>query len=418
MQFADAAVTRFQGASDPASQSEPGLVPVSAEEREAASTIIEALKARPSALEPGSPYAKVAEAVIASDARVAEAELRVARLRAEAARWNWLPTVGPRISLSSLGDWVAELLVNQVIFDNGRKVAERDLALSEVEIAAVALVEDSNTRVYDALALYITAEEGRARITHYSEALKEMRDFEWVMEQRVQGGVSDLSDLNVIRQKIATIKARMGDAREQSATALAELSAMAGHPVEKLSGLGTLKAAKHGTALGVIRAEAERDRVLAQARISRASHLPGLTATATAGSGGINGGLSVGTDTLFGVGTIAEFEAIEAGTISADRKVAQAQETAARAIAAQARKLDGFSRQVTEAQALTRQARTNLEIFRAQFQGGQRQVMDVVGVYETYASALESEIDLKFRAARAELELARLQGALAEGARI
>ena len=42
----------------------------------------------------------------------------------------------------------------------------------------------------------------------------------------------------------------------------------------------------------------------------------------------------------------------------------------------------------------------------------------MVGVYETYANALETELELKFKAARAELELARLRGALAEGAQI
>ncbi len=67
---------------------------------------------------------------------------------------------------------------------------------------------------------------------------------------------------------------------------------------------------------------------------------------------------------------------------------------------------------------MTKRAKENLDLFQAQYDGGQRQVMDVVGVYETYAMALEREIDLKYKAARAELELARLRGGLAEGAQI
>jgi adhesin transport system outer membrane protein len=44
--------------------------------------------------------------------------------------------------------------------------------------------------------------------------------------------------------------------------------------------------------------------------------------------------------------------------------------------------------------------------------------MDVIGIYQTYARALETEIDLKYKVARSELEMARLMGALAQGARI
>ncbi len=380
-----------------------------------ASEIIHALKSRPSVLQSGTPYAQVADAVIASDARVAEAELRVAQLRSEAARRNWLPRIGPRISLNSLGDFVSDLVIQQVLFDNGRKVAERDLAKANVELAAVILVEDGNRRVFEALTLYLTSQQNRELFAHLERSLKEMSAFEWVMQERVNGGVSNASDLNVLKQKIAATRARASEAAEASNTAMAELEAMSAHSLASVTGLGALSASDAGEALGVIRARAERDAALAEARIARASHLPGLAANAaTDGSAG----LEVTTDSLFGLGTMAEFGAIEATRDSAERKVARAAETAGREIAAQSRRLEALRRQTAEASHLTAQARQNLDLFRRQYEGGQRQVMDVVGVYETFASALETEITLKYNAARAELELARLKGALAEGARI
>jgi len=380
-----------------------------------ASEIIYALQTRPSVLQPGTPYARVADAVIASDARVAEAELRVAQLRAEAAQKNWLPRIGPRISLTSLGEFVADLILQQVLFDNGRKIAERDLAKANVEVAAVNLVEDGNKRVFEALSLYLKAQEGQALAAHLARADKEMGYFEWVMDERVKGGVSDMSDLNIIRQKVASARARATEATESAVTAMAELNAMAARPLNDLSGIGGLKDAKAGEALGVIRAKAERDRAIAEARIARASHLPGLAANAST-SGDL--GLEVTTDSLFGLGTVAEMQAIEATKDSASRRVTEAQEDAARQIASQSRQLEAYLRQANEARTLTSAARQNLDLFRQQFEGGQRQVMDLVGVYETYSAALEKEIDLKFKAARAELELARLKGALAEGASI
>ncbi|MFW2541259.1 TolC family protein [Primorskyibacter sp. 2E107] len=379
------------------------------------SAIISALQARPSVLLSGTPYSRVADAVIASDARVAEAELRVAQMRAQAAKYNWMPRIGPRVSLTSLGDFVADLVINQVLFDNGRKVAERDLAKANVELAAVTLVEDGNKRVFDALALYVRAEENRELSAHLDRALKDMAHFEWVMQERVNGGVSDMSDLNVLQQKLAAMRARSSEAREATGTAMAELNAMSGRSLSDLRGVGGLKAATPAEALGVIRARAERERTLAEARISRASHLPGLAANADSNG---NYGVEVTTDQLFSLGTMAEFKAIEAVRETADRKVAEAREVAERRIEAQSRQSQAFRRQAEEAATLTARAKSNLDLFRAQYEGGQRQVMDVVGTYETYAQALETEIELKYKAARAELELARLKGALAEGASI
>lgn len=384
-----------------------------------ASPIIASLQTRQSAIVSGTPYGQVADAVMASDSRVAEAELRVARLRAEAAKSNWLPRIGPRVSLTSLGDFVADLVVSQVIFDNGRKVAERDKARADVEVAAVALVEDGNRRVYDALALYLRAEEGRDTVVHFNQAHKDMSHFEWVMNERVQGGVSDMSDLNVLRQKLASIAARSAQAQESTRTALAELNAMSARKLDGLRGPGVLRDTAANEPLGVIRAEAEREAALAEARILRAGHLPGLGATGSLGrSGSMTGGLEVTTDTLFGLGSMAELNAIETTKETAERRVAQAREAAEREIQSQTRQLEAYRRQLGEARTLTTQAKQNLDLFQRQYDGGQRQVMDVVGVYETYAAALEKEIELRYKSARAELELGRLRGSLAEGARI
>ncbi|MBS0125601.1 TolC family protein [Thetidibacter halocola] len=410
-------VSRFLGGAEPRlaeTSDAPGVRNAVVRSAEV-SPIIHALRTRPSVLVPGTPYDRVAQAVIASDAHVAEAELRVARLRAEAAEKNWLPRIGPRISLDSLGAFVADLVVQQVLFDNGRKLAERDLAKSDVELAAVTLVEDGNRRVFDALSLYLTVQENRELRAHLDRADAEMAHFEWVMTERVRGGVSDMSDLNVIRQKRAATRARATEAAEAALAAQAELDAMAGYPVESVTGMGGLRVVPTGEALDVLRAQGERDRALAQARIARAGHLPGLTASAaTDGSAG----LEVMTDSLFGLGTMAELQAIDATRDLAERRVTEARETAQRQVASQTRQLEAYRRQADEARGLTTQAAANLDLFRKQYEGGQRQVMDVVGVYETHARALETEIDLRFKAARAELELARLRGALAEGARI
>lgn len=410
--------TGLGGGARNASAQEPSVASASDTQAEG-SQIISDLQARPSAIRSGTPFETVSLAVIASDARVAEAELQVARLRQSAARYNWLPTIGPDISLTSMGDWVASLVVDQVLFDNGRKKAERDLAKHNVEIAAVNLVEHGNARVFDALTLYVDGTEGRERQRHYNTALKDMTHFEWVLERRVAGGVSDTSDLNVVRQKLATIRAQIDQAREAEQTAFGELNAMAEIDLSGLTGIGALSDLDAGKPLGVIRAEAQRDVDIAQARIDRASHLPGLGVSGSIDqSGETSGILGLRTDKLFGIGTGSELQALDIIRENAGRQVQDAQQKANRDIAAQNLRLDAYRRQADEAAKLTRDAKHNLDLFRKQFESGQRQVMAVVGVYETYATALENELDLKYKAQRTALELARLRGALAEGAKI
>ncbi|MCL3882218.1 TolC family protein [Marivita sp. GX14005] len=393
-------------------------VPPATDRQAAVSPVILDLSARQSVLEPGTPYAEVAAGVLAADARVAEAELQVAQLRAEAASRNWLPTLSPRVSLTSLGDLVADLVLNQVLFDNGRKKAERDLAKADVELAAVALSESSNSRVHEGLSLYLQAEEGRAASRLYAQALDEMARFEWVMQERVRGGVSDLSDLSVVRQKLANLRARHAAAEEKTVRAVAELEAMASVPLGDLRGLGDLRQVTQVEPPEVLRVMVERDRQLAKARIARAQHLPGLSLGGSARGGADSVTLTGSSDTPLGFGTGAALRAAEAGKLTADRKVTEARDLARRAIEADAREQAALARQAEEAALLTRQAKENLDLFRLQYESGTRQVMDVVGVYETFLRALEKELDLKYRAARARLDAAKRLGVLADGARI
>jgi adhesin transport system outer membrane protein len=383
-----------------------------------ASPIIAELAARQSVLTPGSPYAEVAAGVLAADARVAEAELHVAQLRAEAASKNWWPTISPRITLTSLGDVVADLVINQVLFENGRKAAERDLAKADVEMAAVALSESSNKRVYDGLVLYLQAEEGRAAADLYGQALKDMGHFEWVMNERVQGGVSDFSDLNVLKQKLADLRARDAAAREKTTRAMAELNAMSAVSLTGQRGLRGMGSTPSDQSLNVLRAKVERDRQLAQAKIARAGHLPGLSAGGSVRNGGEGLALSVNTEQMLGIGTGASLQAIEATKITADRKVTEVEDISRRAIEADQRSIAALKRQAAEAEGLTAQAKTNLDLFQRQYDAGTRQVMDVVSVYESFLRALEKQLDLKFQAARAELDAARRLGVLADGGEV
>lgn len=379
------------------------------------SFIIKGLAARQSVLPSGSSFEQVATSVLAANARAAEAELRSARLRSEAASKNWLPKIGPQVSLTSLGSVVANLVVDQVLFDNGRKEGEREFAIADVEVAAVGLAQDTNERVATALGLYTDAVEARERAVLSQQSLQEMSHFHWVMTERVKGGVSDLSQLNVLTQQLAEIKADARANTELAATAIAELNAMSVQPLDGLRGTPRFAVAASAVQpLSVVLAEAEKTRAVAAAKVERGANLPGLSAGGTIGENS-DLGVRVSSDTLLGLGTGATLQSIEAAKEAAGRRVSQATEDSNR----QLRRLEGeiaaTDRQAAEAAQLTIAAKENLKLFRDQYEAGQRQVLDVVNVLQTFARQQEAEVTLKYTGLRLKIEMAELLGVLADG---
>lgn len=392
--------------------------PTHSEKINAQSEIIQGLIARRSVLPAGSSYSRVASAVLAANSRSAESDLRAAQLRARAASKNWLPQIGPSISLTSLGSVVATLIVDQVLFDNGRKKGEREFAVADVEVAAVALATDTNERVRTGLDLYITAAEAREKHALATKSAKDIGHFEWVMQQRVKGGVSDSSDLHVLRQKLLEIRASQSAASETASTAIAELNAMAIGDLGGVRGIPRLPvSANAAQPLSVTKSEAEKIRAIAAAKVDRAGQLPGLSAGGSVGDSS-SFGINIKSDGLLGLGTGDRLKAIEATKEAAGRRVAQATEDANR----QLRKFEGQiaakERQAAEAAGLTAQAKKNLDLFQAQYDAGQRQVMDVVGVYETFARQQEVEVSLKYEVVRLRVAMAELLGVLADGSAI
>jgi len=401
-----------RGASDPAKAT-------TLSQKEASeSAIIADLMRRESVIVPGSPYAKVTDAVLAANARAAEADLRAARLRAVAAEKNWLPTIGPSVSLSSLGDLVTSLIVEQVLFDNGRKKAERVFAAADVEYAAVVLSEDSNARVLTALSLYLASEQGRAEAEVSARAMQKMKHFEWVMQKRVDGGVSDRSQLAVMSQKRAELEADLHEGVEAAAAALAELNAMSVRPLEDLRGrTGVRNTGSNVEPLGVLKAEADKTRIVAQAKMDRAGFLPGVKASQQLGDGG-DGALTVGADNGFGFGTAANLKALKAAEDGAERAVSQAREDSARALARLRQNLIAQERQEGEQKALAARAKDNFEIFDRQYESGTRQVLEVANTFETWIDAERERVQTSYKVSLTRLKIAAALGQLVDGSRI
>ncbi len=381
------------------------------------SEIIDGLLNRTSFLDPAGAYGQVATSILAASARSSEAELRAAQLRAKAQSTNWLPTLGPNISLTSMGDLVASLVIDQVLFDNGKRKAERDYAAADVEYAAVNLSIDMNTRVHTALSLYNSGLLADEKVKLSQRALTRMREFERIVIGRVEGGVSDQADQRVVQAKIKDMLAAQTTSREAARTARAELAVMTGKRMDDIEGhrnLGTPN--RNAGFLSIELAKADANRDVAEATAERAGLLPSLNASASVGSNS-GAGLNVGGGG-WGFGTADSLRAIDAVRETAGLRVDEADENARRTLSRLEQRLTSYQRQEEQSRGLVADSRKTFELFQQQFEAGHRSVMDVANIYEQLVTREQDHLDAKYEISLIQLELARELGVLANGADI
>lgn len=382
------------------------------------SPIIASLIQRDSVLASG-PFLQVADAVMASNLRRAEAELRAATLTAEATEKNWLPSIGPQVSLTSLGTVAASLLLEQTLFDGGRRKAERQVARADIEVAAVALSENSNERVRDALELYLDSEAAAARARVNAGGMERMNHFEWVMSERVKAGINDAGDLQVVRQRLAQMRSDLSADRERARSARSELSAMAATPVDGIHGISDVREAGSGVMpLALLKAEAVAKRADARADALTAGFLPGLRLGVNVDRGGATPGLNADFGEGIGFGAGARREAIEAEREAAQGRLREQGETTERALRALNGKLAEAERRRVQAHEIAKHAADNYTLFAAQLDAGRRAVPDVIGVFNTKISTERTAVDLDYEVARLKVQIAALKGVLVAGGKV
>ncbi len=411
--------TPFPTGRSPFNPSVGGIVPGKPGTTAQSSAIIADLSGRISALPASGPYAQVAQAVLTDAKGAAKAELRVARLTAQAKSKNWLPQIGPSLSLTSLGDLATRILLEQVLFDNGAKKAERDLAAADVELAAVTLASEMNDTVAEGLKAYISALKAEDQGAVASRSAAKIGDYNHIMRQRVEGGLSDGSEARILAQKLSEMQATAQADRDAATAAKTQLQAMTASPVDGFAGLGDIALpAAMPEALTVKRAEAEAGRTAAEAKMARAGHLPTLSAQASTGTGGPDLGLALGVNQMLGFGTADTLAALEASNEAATARIGKARQDQQQSLAGLQAKLVALEAKQSRDAAVVEETGAGLEMFTEQYRMGRRSLMDLVNMYESYAQMAHAQAGLKYDIALIKLEIARQHGILVDGTSI
>lgn len=383
-----------------------------------ASAIVADLAARRSILAPDGVFARIATATHAAAPQVEAAELGLARLKAEAASRNGWPTITPSLSLDGIAGLAARLVVDQPLFDHGRRDAQRDRAAAELDLAAVTLSARQNQRAFDALSRYLDAERARAQAEVAERATARLAEFHRIVTARIKGGLSDRSEEQIIAQTITEMQATLAADRQARTQALADLRLQTGsNMAETLSGLDPLPLPSQAEPLSVLRQQADGARHLAEARITRANALPGLSATATATEDNLTPGLALGGVTL-GLGSPATLAAAAATPDLVARQTDEARRAAERSRQeAEGRIATLRTRQAQGAEVL-RQTRANLDLYAEQYRLGRRSLTDLTAQTAAAARLERDQASLAYDIARLELEIARDAGLLLDGARL
>lgn len=385
--------------------------------RDASPTIAD-LAARISLLPRGGPYDRVAKAVLSASPGVEAAELGLARLRAEAASRNIWPTVTPTLTLTSLSGLAAQLVIDLPLLDHGRRKAERARAAAELDLAAVTLSTRQNARAFEGLSLYLTAEQSRAQGEIARRATARLAEFHGIVTARIDGGLSDRTEEQIIAQSLAEMQAMQASDEESRRQALADLAALTGQTLpDTVAGLDPLPDAPNNDALSILRAEAEGARLVAEARITRANALPGLSANATLSEDGATPGLSAGGLRL-GLGNRAVLQAAEATPDLVARQQAEARQTADRRRIELLGRIAQLRNREAQGQAVLRQTLGNLDLYVEQYRIGRRSLTDLTAQTAAAARLERDQAALNYEIARLQLELARDAGALIDGARL
>lgn len=384
-------------------------------EDQTTSPLIAELAARRSVLPAGSPYERVANAILAASPGVEATELGLARLRAKVAASNRLPSFTPVITMDGLAGLAAQLLVDQPLITHGRRKAERERASAEVDLAAVNYSIRQNNRVFEGLLLYLTADQARVQGLVAKSAVERLSALHQIVTGRVEGGLSDRSEEQIVGQTVAEMQATLAGDRRTVEQALAELASITkAENVGDLQGTAALIPLPQIEPLAVLSANAEGTRSLAEARISRAAALPGLSATSKISDGGTVSGLRLG-GVQVGPGSPAVVAVANAVPELVAAQIEEVRNSAERHRIELTEKITSLRDLHARGEEVLRRTRENLQLFTDQYSVGERSLTDLTAQTAATARLERDQITLTYEIARLELELARNAGALVDG---
>lgn len=155
-----------------------------------------------------------------------------------AAKLNLLPTPSVSSGYDRDNDFVSQVTLRQPLWTGGKLTAEVNQAIFDDKAAVEYVYEQQNLvakTTIDAWQSYIQA---IAKQEIHSNGLKELNDFEAMMQRRVSQGVSARIELDLVTNRILQEQTAYQGAVEQQRIAAARLEQIIGQPLSQVSAVG------------------------------------------------------------------------------------------------------------------------------------------------------------------------------------
>lgn len=164
-----------------------------------------------------------------------------------AAKLNLLPTPSVSSGFDRDNDFVSEVTIRQPLWTGGKLTADVNQAIFDDKAAVEYIYEQQNTiakTTIDAWQAYIQA---IAKQDVHINSLKELNEFEAMMQRRVNQGVSARIELDLVTNRILQEQNAYQAALEQQRIAAARLEQIVGEPLSRSSvmSLPNIKALVH-----------------------------------------------------------------------------------------------------------------------------------------------------------------------------
>lgn len=153
----------------------------------------------------------------------------------KAAKLNLLPTPSVSSGYDRDSDFISEVTIRQPLWTGGKLTADVNQAIFDDKAAVEYIYEQQNSVAKTTIEAWQSYIQAVAQQGVYVENLKELNDFEAMMQRRVGQGVSARIELDLVTNRILQEQTSYQAAVEQQRIAAARLEQIIGQPLSQMS---------------------------------------------------------------------------------------------------------------------------------------------------------------------------------------
>jgi|GEM_PF-3579949 len=375
-------------------------------------------------------YEAIARAIITQTPSASAASLEGQKLLGRAYNQNRLPQVSPTASVEDDGDVIGRLIIEQVIFDNGRfKAGKKLFTADEARVFGDYLIE-TNEDIAQGINVYLRAVRLQSLLSASEKLAVKYDDLHKIALDRVSGGVGKRSESSLFEIRKLQTHAQSDTIRAELKTTRAELQALTGNDnfvltPRRFNFGGSREALAQEifeTTPTILRTQADVDARIAELEQAKADRLPSLSFRGSLGAGtglGLGAddqvndarlGLSVSQPLYWGknLNTEAILKNIEAEEL----RVKRVKRDAKVEMASHDQQIKALETQLPNQQTLVNLAEKRAENFKTDFRAGAATMVEAISLLETLKTLQTQYIDMEHDRLNNELQFARILGIL------